>query len=325
MRACVYHRYGGPEVVELAEVPRPVPGDDEVLVRVRATTVTAGDWRVRTLTVPRGFAPVARLAIGITRPRQPIMGTELAGVVAAVGSRATRFKMGDEVFAFPGGRMGAHAEYRAMPADGAIALKPSNVSFEEAASLPFGGCTALHFLRKAGLKPGDEILVVGASGAVGVALVQLAQSMNARVTAVTSGRNADLVRSLGADDVIDYTADDPARHENAFDVIVDTVGSISLAQGRRMLRPTGRLVAIAGGVPEILAAIRTSRSKGQRVIAGPAEEKPEYLREIGSLAERGVLRPVIDRIYEFEDMREAHAYVESKRKRGSVVVRLPRM
>jgi NADPH:quinone reductase-like Zn-dependent oxidoreductase len=322
MKAYVYHRYGGPEVVELAEVPRPMPGDDEVLVRIRATTVTAGDWRVRTLAMPRGFGPVARLAIGIVRPRQPIMGTELAGVVTDVGSRVRRFAIGDEVFAFPGGKMGAHAEYRTMPEDGAIALKPANLSFDEAASLPFGASTALHFLAQADLRSGEEILVVGASGAVGTALVQLAKHRGARVTAVSSGRNSELVRSLGADDVIDYTTDDPARSGRSFAVIVDTAGSMPFTRSRPMLRPGGRFVAIAGGMPEMLAAMRTSGSKGARVIAGPAEERPEYLAEIKELAERGVLRPVIDRTYEFDQMRDAHAYVETRRKRGSVVVRL---
>lgn len=198
MKAYVCRRYGGPEVVELVDVPKPVPKDNEVLVKIHATTVTSGDWRVRTLTMPRGFAPIARLALGITRPRQPILGTELAGVIETVGKEVTRFRPGDEVLGFPGGQMGCHAQYRVLAESGPIALKPSNLSFEQAASLCFGGSTALHFLRKAEIKAADKVLVIGASGGVGTAVVQLAKHFGAEVTGVTSRTNLDLVMSLGA-------------------------------------------------------------------------------------------------------------------------------
>lgn len=318
MNAFVYRRYGGPEVVELANVPTPVPRDDEVLIRIRATTVTAAEWRVRTLSVPKGLGFVARLAIGIRRPRKPIMGTELAGVVEIVGKSVTRFKPGDAVFAFPGGRMGAHAEYIAIAQDGPIAPKPEKLSFEEAAALPFGASTALHFLRKAHLKRGERVLVIGASGNVGTALVQLAKHRGAHVTGVTSTRNLDLVRSLGADEVIDYTKQDPTRAADRFDVIADTVGETHLATCRSILADGGRLLAIAGGLGDMMDAARAS--KGKRVIAGPAEERPEDLREMADLAATGALRPVIDRRFDFAQMRAAHAYVETRRKRGSIVV-----
>ena len=320
MRAVVYRRYGGPEVVELADVPKPVPRDNEVLVRIHATTVTSGDWRVRTLCVPTGLGLVARLAFGFTGPRQPIMGSEMAGTIEAVGKDVTRFRVGDEVFGFPGGSMGCHAQYRTMPEDGRLARKPTNLSFEEAASLPFGASTSLHFLRKAGIRPGDKVLVIGASGGVGTAMVQLAKHFGAEVTGVTSTKNLALVTSLGADRVIDYTKHDFTTRGETYDIVVDTVGGTSFARCRPVLRDKGRLLAVAAGMPEMLAALWSPLTGSRRVIAGPAAERVEDLPEMAALAEGGALKPVIDRRYEFEQMAEAHAYVETGRKRGSVVV-----
>ena len=320
MRAVVYRRYGGPEVVELADVPKPVPRDNEVLVRIHATTVTSGDWRVRTLCVPTGLGLVARLAFGFTGPRQPIMGSEMAGTIEAVGKDVTRFRVGDEVFGFPGGSMGCHAQYRTMPEDGRLARKPANLSFEEAASLPFGASTSLHFLRKAGIRPGDKVLVIGASGGVGTAMVQLAKHFGAEVTGVTSTKNLALVTSLGADRVIDYTKHDFTTRGETYDIVVDTVGGTSFARCRPVLRDKGRLLAVAAGMPEMLAALWSPLTGSRRVIAGPAAERVEDLPEMATLAETGALKPVIDRRYEFEQMAEAHAYVETGRKRGSVVV-----
>ncbi|MBP6767439.1 MAG: NAD(P)-dependent alcohol dehydrogenase [Reyranella sp.] len=320
MRAVVYRRYGGPEVVELADVPKPVPRDNEVLVRIHATTVTSGDWRVRTLCVPTGLGLVARLAFGFTGPRQPIMGSEMAGTIEAVGKDVTRFRVGDEVFGFPGGSMGCHAQYRTMPEDGRLARKPANLSFEEAASLPFGASTSLHFLRKAGIRPGDKVLVIGASGGVGTAMVQLAKHFGAEVTGVTSTKNLALVTSLGADRVIDYTKHDFTTRGETYDIVVDTVGGTSFARCRPVLRDKGRLLAVAAGMPEMLAALWSPLTGSRRVIAGPAAERVEDLPEMAALAEGGALKPVIDRRYEFEQMAEAHAYVETGRKRGSVVV-----
>jgi NADPH:quinone reductase-like Zn-dependent oxidoreductase len=320
MRAFVCRRYGGPDVVELAEVPKPVPRANEVLVRIHATTVTSGDWRVRTLQVPKGLGLIARLAMGITRPRQPVLGTELAGTIEAIGKDVTRFRVGDEVFGFPGGAMGCHAQYRAMPEDGRLARKPANLSFEEAASLPFGASTSMHFLRKAGLKPGDTVLVIGASGGVGTAMVQLAKHFGAEVTGVTSTNNLAMVTSLGADRVIDYTRDDFTARGETYDIVVDTVGKISFSRCRPVLKDKGRLLAVAAGLPEMLATLWAPLTGSQRVIAGPAAERVEDVPEIAALAEAGTLKPVIDRRYRFAQMVEAHAYVETGRKRGSVVV-----
>jgi NADPH:quinone reductase-like Zn-dependent oxidoreductase len=322
MKAFIYRRYGGPDVLELADMPKPIPKANELLVKIHATTVTSGDWRARTLEVPKGLGPMARLVFGITRPRQPILGTELAGTVEAVGERVTKFKVGDEIMAFPGGAMGCHAEYRAMVEDGPIARKPANLTFEEAASLSFGGTTALHFLRKANVKTGDRLLVVGASGAVGTALVQLGKHFGAKVTAVTSTGNVALVKSLGADDVIDYTKDDFTSGSRTWDIIADAVGATSFDRCKHVLTEHGRFLAIAGDLSEMLATLRLTGTK--KVIAGPAAERAEDMQQLADLATSGTLRPVIDRRYDFAELPEAHAYVATGRKRGSVVVTLPR-
>lgn len=320
MQAYLCRRYGGPDVVERAELPTPTPKDDEVLIRIHATTVTAGDWRVRTLTLPRGMKLLGRLALGLRGPRQPILGTELAGVIETAGAKVTRFKPGDAVFAFPGSKMGCHAQYRVLPEDGPLALKPERLSFEEAAALPFGASTALHFLGKAGLKAGEKILVIGASGNVGSALVQLARHSGAEVTGVTSTANLELVASLGAHRVIDYTRQDYSAAGGTYDVIADAVGATSFRRCKPLLNDRGRLLAIAGGIPDWWAAFWTGIAGRQRVIAGPAGELPETVRRIAELAAAGALKPVIDRRYEFDRMAEAYRYVDTGRKRGSVVV-----
>jgi NADPH:quinone reductase-like Zn-dependent oxidoreductase len=322
MKAYVYRRYGGPEVLELVDLPKPTPKDDEVLVRILATTVTAGDWRVRTLDVPRGLGLIARLMLGVTRPRQPILGTELAGTIETIGNKVTRFRPGDAVFAFPGLGMRCHAEYRTIAETGPIVLKPDNLSFEEAASLPFGGSTALDFLRRAGIRAGDKMLVIGASGAVGTALVQLARHFGASVTGVTSAGNLDLVASLGADRVIDYGKQDFLESPETYDLIADTVGATSFARCKHALREKGRLLKVAGGLSDLFSPLWASMTGNKRVIAGQAEERPEYVQQLADLAKAGALRPVIDRRYDFAQMAEAHAYVETRLKRGSVVVRV---
>lgn len=322
MKAYLCRRFGGPEVVELAEVPTPQPKAGEILIRIHATTVTAGDWRVRSLSMPKGIGPIARLALGFRGPRQPILGTELAGVVEAVGAAVTRYRPGDAVIAFPGSRMRCHAEYRVLPEDGPIAPKPERLSFAEGASLCFGASTALHFLQKAGAKRGDTVLVIGASGAVGTALVQVAHHRGCTVTGVTSSANVALVAELGASQVIDYTRDDPFSGSRRFDIIADTVGVTDFIRCRTALNEGGRFLAIAGGVPDLLATAWAPLAGSRRVIAGPAAETPAMVREIAALAESGVLRPVIGHRFDFAQMAEAHALVESRHKRGSAVVQV---
>lgn len=318
MKAYVYRRYGGPEVIDLTELPKPVPKAGELLVRICASTVSSADWRMRSLTLPPGFGLLGRPVFGFFGPRQPVLGTEFAGIVEAVGTGVTRFKPGDEVFGFPGGKLGCHAEYRTIRSDGPVALKPANLSFEEAASLSFGGSTALHFLRKAEIQSGETILVIGASGAVGAALVQIARHRGARVTGVTSAANADLVRSLGAERVIDYSCDAVLVPGAVYDVVADTVGATRFRDVLPHLAEGGRFLGIVGSLGELFA-----RRKGtKRPITGPAEERASDVAELAGLVDAGVLKPVIDSVYAFEDMRAAHARVDSGRKRGSVVVRI---
>jgi NADPH:quinone reductase-like Zn-dependent oxidoreductase len=321
MKAAVYRRYGGPDVVTMAEVAKPVPKPNEVLVRIHATTVNSGDWRARSLHMPAGFAFLGRLVFGFNGPRQPILGTEFAGVVEAVGAKATRFKPGDAVVGFPGGRFGSHAEYRTMPEDGLIDFKPDNLSFEEAAALSFGSTTALPFLReKAKIKQGDRVLVVGASGAVGVAAVQIAKHFGADVTAVTSTTNVALVASLGADRVIDYKTVDFATTGDTWDIIIDTTGTAPFDRCENSLKPGGRLVTVQAGFSQILGIGKPSKASGKTLIASVAPLRREDYRTIIELVASGALKPVIDRTYDLRDAAAAHAYVDTGRKRGSVVL-----
>lgn len=322
MKAFVYERYGPPDVVELRDVAKPVPKDDEVLIKVRATTVSSGDWRARSLNMPAGFRLISRLVFGISKPRQPILGTELAGVVESTGKGVTKFNAGDEVFAFSGAGMGAHAEYKTMPEDGEVALKPANLSFDEAAALSFGGTTALVFLRRAKIQRGEKVLVNGASGAVGTAVVQLAKHFGADVTGVCSTANLELVTSIGADKVIDYTREDFTKNGETYDIIVDTAGTAPFSRCRGSLKEGGRLLKVLGSLPDLLRAPWPSLTSSKKVIAGPVSGSAADLRFLAELAEAGEYKPVIDRRYPFEQMVEAHRYVDTGRKRGSVVVTL---
>lgn len=322
MKAITYRRYGPPEVLEITELPKPVPKDHELLIRVRATTVSSADWRMRSLEMPRGFGLLGRLALGISGPRKPILGSELSGDVEAVGRAVTSFKVGDQVFAFPGAALGCHAEYKCLPANGAVALKPPNLSFEQAAAISFGGATMLDFFQRAQLRRDERVLVNGASGAVGSAAVQLAKHFGAHVTGVCSTGNLELVQSIGANEVIDYTKRNFAESNAAFDVIVDTVGTAPFSRSRPALSSGGRLLLVLASLPELLKAPWHTLTSGRKIIAGPAAERPEYVHLLGELAVAGRFTPVIDRCYAFEQMVDAHRYVDRGHKRGSVVVTL---
>ncbi len=322
MKGIVCRKYGPPDVLEMNDVPKPVPKDNELLIRVRATTVSSADWRVRSLSMPQGFGLFGRLAFGLTGPRQTILGTELAGDVEAVGRAVTSFKVGDPVFAFAGGGMGCYVEYKCLPENGPVAMKPANLSYEQAAALSFGGSTMLDFFRRGALRSGERVLVNGASGAVGTAAVQLAKHFGAHVTGVCGTGNLDLVRSIGADQAVDYTKDDFAHSGTLFDVIVDTVGTAPFSRSGRLLASGGRLLLVLASLPELLKAPWITLTSGKKVIAGPAAERPEYLRQLGELAAAGKFLPVIDRCYPFEQMVAAHRYVDQGHKRGNVVIRL---
>jgi len=321
MKAAVYHRYGPPSVVVLAELPKPVAKDHEVLIRIHATTVTSGDRRTRSLQLPAGFGIMARPAFGMFGPRKPILGTELAGVIEAVGKSVTRFKVGDEVFAFPGAAFGAHAEYRVMPEDGLIALKPPNLSFEEAAALSFGGTTALGFLvGKGAIKDSDHVLIVGASGGVGTAAVQLARHFGAKVTGVCSAANIQLVRSLGADVVINYATEDFATAGRSYDIILDTTGTTPLSRVEDSLKPGGRLLIVLGTFAQAMGLERPVKGSSKVVIAGVAKRRIEDMQYLARMASARTFTPVIDRSYPLENAADAHVYVDTGRKRGNVIL-----
>jgi len=320
MKVVVYERYGPPEVLELRDVAKPTPRDNEILVRSYATTVTSGDWRARSLDVPPGFGLISRLVFGFFKPRKGILGTELAGEVVEAGRDVSRFKVGDQVFLFSGAGMGCYVEYKCMPEDGPVALKPANLTYDEAVALSFGGTTALDFFRKGKLRSGEEVLVNGASGGVGTAAVQLAKHFGAKVTAVCSGANEELVRSLGADHVIDYTEEDFTENGRTYDVIVDTVATAPYSRSKDSLREGGRLLMVSGGMLDLLKIPWVSMTSSKKVIGGVAEERPEDLRLLAELAEAGEFKPVIDRRYPFEQIVEAHRYVDTGRKKGNVII-----
>jgi NADPH:quinone reductase-like Zn-dependent oxidoreductase len=325
MKAVVYRRYGGPDVVGLANVPKPVAKDNEVLVRIHAATVSAGDWRARSLHLPGGFGFLGRPVFGLFGPRQPILGGEFAGVVESVGRSVSRYKAGDEVFGSTGARYGCHAEYRVISEDGLLARKPANLSFEEAASLNFGATTALYLVRsRAKVKPGESVLVVGASGAVGTAALQIARHLGAEVTGVTSTRNVELVRSLGAAQVLDYTQQDFAAGHTKWDVIFDTTGTTSFARCERVLKPGGRLVIVQGSLADAMGLTKAPKASGKTVIAALPKITAADISTIGDFAASGALRPVIDRTYPLAQAAQAHAYVDTGRKRGSVVLTVVR-
>lgn len=322
MKAIVYERYGPPEVLQIKEVEKPVPKDNEVLIRIRATTVTAGDWRVRSLNVPVGFGFISRLVFGVSRPRQPILGTELAGEIECVGKDVSRFKAGDQVFAFCDFGMGCHAEYKCMPEDGAVALKPPNLTYDEAAALSFGGTTALDFFRRGKLQRGEKLLINGASGGVGTAALQLARHFGADVTGVCSAANVELVKSLGATHVIDYTQEDFTQNGETYDVIVDAAGTAPFSRSKNSLKEGGRLLLVLGGLPDMLQIPWVSMTTSKKVIAGPASGRSVDLRFLAELAEAGEFKPVIDRRFPFRQIVEAHRYVDTGHKKGNVIITL---
>ena len=304
MKAIVATQYGGPEVLQLKEIEKPTHKDNEVLIKVQATTVTAADFRMRSFTVPAPLWIPARIALGITKPRQPIFGSELAGEVEAVGDSVTRFKVGDRVFASTlTAQFGGYAEYKCLPETAMMAIQPNNMTFAEAAAVPIGATTALRLLRKGNIQRGQKVLIYGASGSVGTYAIQLAKYFGADVTGVCSTANLEMVKSLGADHVIDYTKEDFATREERYDLIFDTVAKFPKTQYVKVLAPNGTFVSMA---------------------KMDSKESMDNLVFIRDLIEAGEVKAVIDRCYPLEDMVEAHRYVDTGRKKGNVVIRVGR-
>jgi NADPH:quinone reductase-like Zn-dependent oxidoreductase len=316
MKAVVYEKYGPPEVLQLKEVEMPVPKDNEVLIKVHATAVNSGDVRMR-----KADPFAVRFMLGLIRPGKNVLGIVLAGEIESVGKNVTLFKKGDQVYGTSVKNFGAYAEYKCLPEEGVLAIKPASLTYKEAAAIPFGGTTALHFLKKAKIQSGQKVLIYGASGAVGTAAVQLARYFGADVTGVCSTANLEMVKSLGAGKVIDYTKEDFSKGTEAYDIVFDTVGKSPFSGSVKSLKKNGyylRVVHMA--LAPVIRGLWISSTSNKKVIGGVTSEKAEDLIFLNKLIEAGQLKPVIDKTYPLEQIAAAHRYVEEGHKKGNVVI-----
>jgi NADPH:quinone reductase-like Zn-dependent oxidoreductase len=324
MKAIVCTKYGPPDVLQLKELEKPFPKDNEVLVRVHAATVTAGDCGLRSLKLPFLWQLIMRIGFGFRAPRKEILGQELAGEIEAVGKNVKLFKKGDQVFAFTGLRLGAYAEYNCLPEKGLLAIKPANMTYEEAATVPVGGLHALNCLRKGNIQNGQKVLIIGAGGTVGTLAVQLAKSFGAEVTGVDSTGKLDMLRSIGADKVIDYTQEDFTKNGESYDVIFDVVGRSSFSGCLRCLKEKGFYLLGNPGLSQLVRGLWTSMTNSKKVVGGTISYETEELVFLKELIEAGKIRSVIDRRYPLEQTAEAHRYVDTGQKTGNVVITVER-
>ena len=323
MKAILHSQYGSPDLLQFKEVDRPAPKDNEVLIAIHATTVSTGDCNVRNFTfVTKSMRPIAKLMFGIGKPwKARILGTELAGEVEGAGQNVTRFKNGDRVVASTGMAGGGHAQYACLPETGAVVIKPDSLSWEEAVAIPFGANTALYYLRHLGkIQAGQDVVIIGASGAIGSAAVQLAKHFGATVTGVCSGANVELVKSLGADTVIDYTREDFTKNGRTYDLIFDVVGATTFDRCQHSLKPDGVFLQNIMELSDVVRAVWTSIVGRKKIKGGVAIGNQKGMRLIAELAADGTLKPVIDRIYPLEQIAEAFKYVERGHKKGNVVI-----
>jgi NADPH:quinone reductase-like Zn-dependent oxidoreductase len=322
VKAIVHTKYGPPDELELKEVEKPVPKDDEVLIKIHATTVTTSDCNIRNFTfVPKLFLLPSRMQFGFMKPKINILGLDLAGEIEAVGKDVRRFKKGDQVFGTPEPALGAHAEYICIPEDGVLTIKPANTTWEETAAIPLAGNTALYFIRDLGnIQAGQKVLINGVSGGIGTFAVQLAKYYGAEVTGVCSTTNVELVKSLGADKVIDYTKQDFTKTGQAYDVILDVVGKSSFSRCKSSLKKKGIYLATLPKLAVLLQMVWTPIVGSKKVKMGDAVGKLENLLFLKELTEAGKLRAVIDRRYPLEQTAEAFRYVERGHKKGNVVI-----
>lgn len=325
MKAVICTKYGSPEVLQIKDVEKPIPKNDEILVKIHATTVTAADIRVRSFTIPPSFWLPARIALGLRKPKKSILGVELAGEIESVGKDVKLFKKGDQVFAATLTDFGAYAEYKCLPEDGPVAIKPANITYQEAAALPIGARTALHYLKKGNIKSGQKVLIYGASGSVGTYAVQLAKYFGAEVTGVCSSTNLDLVKSLGADKVIDYTEGDytgrrTTKKLEMYDVIFLAVDKCPFSVCNKCLNKEGVYLNVTSPVKS-LPMLWTSMTSKKKIIMGEnSPESAEALIFLKGMVEAGSLKPVIDRSYTLDQIVEAHRYVDKGHKKGNVVI-----
>lgn len=324
MKAIVWTKYGSPEVLQLEEIAKPTPKANEVLIRIYATTVTAGDCEARNLKFPILFRFPMRMYVGLRKPKRiTILGQELAGEIETIGKDVRRFKAGDQVFGTTGLGFGAYAEYICLPeksAMGVLATKPANMTYEEAAAVPTGGLEALHFIRKGTIQRGEKVLIIGAGGSIGTFAVQLARHLGAEVTGVDSIRKLEMVRSLGADHVIDYTEEDFTKSDETYDVILDVPGKSSYSRSIKSLKQNGRYLLANPGLSHMLRGPWTSMRSSKKVIFGAGNQKTEGLIFLRDLIEAGKIKAVIDRCYSLEEIVDAHRYVETGHKKGNVSI-----
>jgi 2-desacetyl-2-hydroxyethyl bacteriochlorophyllide A dehydrogenase len=317
MKAVVYMKYGSPEVLQIKEITKPAPKEDEILLRIKSTAVNSGDVRLR-----KADPFAVRFFFGLLKPKINILGSVFSGEVESVGTGVKLFKAGDQVFGHTDMNFGAYAESICLPEDGSLTLKPSNISHHEAAAIPFGGVTALHFIKKAMIKQNQKVLVIGASGAVGSAAVQLAKSYGAVVTGVCSTGNIQLVKSLGAHKVIDYTKEDFTQNGEVYDLIFDAVNAISVYRSLKSLAKNGTMILSAAGITEMLLGLWISATSNRKVMTGVISHKAADIVFLKELIEAGKFKPVIDRTYTLEQIAEAHAYAEKGHKKGNIIINI---
>jgi len=315
MKAIELTKYGAPEFLQMIEVEKPSPKDNEILIKIHATSVSSGDARMR-----RADPFIIRLIFGFKRPRKPVLGVVVAGEIEAIGKSVSRYKTGDKVFGSSGMSFGAHAEYVSVPEDAVLALKPGNMSYEEAAAIPFGATASMHFLRIANIQKGQKVIVYGASGALGTMAVQLARNYGAEITAVCSTANVELMKSLGADHVIDYTKEDFTLNGKKYDVVFDTIGKIPLRKALKSLSDNGHLLLASAGIGTMIGGSIKSIFINKKIVSGVIKETIEDMNFFKQEIEKGSLKAVIDRTYPLEKIAEAHAYVDKGHKKGNVII-----
>jgi len=328
MKAILNTEYGSPDVFHLTEIEKPLPKDNEILIRIHATSVNFGDTMARNFKAitPHQFNMpfliwlMAKISFGLKKPKITILGNEFAGEIEAIGSEVKIFRLGDHVFGYTGEKMGAYAEYLSIPENGVLAIKPPNLTYVEAAGVPYGAIMALSLLRRVNIKPGQKVLINGASGGIGSAAVQIAKNFGAEVTGVCSTQKVEFLRSIGTDKVIDYTKEDFIKNGETYDLIFDILGRSSFSRCKSSLKPNGIHLFASFKMKQLLQMLMPSRSGGRKVICALSPVKGEDLVSIKELIEEGKFKPIIDRCFPLEQIAEAHRYVEKGHKKGNVVI-----